>query len=465
MSGTNPRNRNLATITSTATQPASLPGLIKPRTGDAALDRWIGGVQERLEVREGRSNKFEQVVTRRDLVNLGVATVQQVMNPQVTPTTVPADTLGGAGSGIGGTPLTPDHFEETIRGLKLYTDLLKRIDDPTRFDDLPAKVRALLLPDIAAIDGTISAYVRRSDESISSAQESFASSLVEVRASVAKAAAGVRSVRWASANENRATAGLVTTVTARLDNFSGGAPGTATVESKMTAIADRATGLEAQYTLKVSAGGAMAGFGIAATTNVSGNATSAFIIQANKFAIVSSSYAGGLTNTPPASAIMFGTDSDGAYVGGNLKVTGKALIDGTATLTAGINSALGVNGSLTQTYGVHALSNVSGAAGLLGAGSNGANGVIGATTASGTGAAGVRGNASGAGNYGVYAFGGLSAAALYIDGACDIRAANYDTGTATATFVSTNKPGGNSSNEWVRFYKAGVSGRIPWWPD
>ena len=65
-------------------------------------------------------------------------------------------------------------------------------------------------------------------------------------------------MQFASASLNRATAGLVTTITARLDNFSG-RPGTATVESKMTAIADRATGLEAQYTLKVSAGGAMAG--------------------------------------------------------------------------------------------------------------------------------------------------------------------------------------------------------------
>jgi uncharacterized protein YukE len=272
-----------------------------------------------------------------------------------------------------------DSLAEGIRSTKLITDIVKRIDDPTRFDDLHRRTRDALLAELAPITGRVSASIRTIQETFASAQESFAQTVTELQASVATAAAGVRQVSAASASANRAVATSVTQVTARLDNFSGGAPGTATVETKMTAIADRATGLEAQYVLKVSAGGYTAGIGLASTAGGVGGAapSSAFIVQADKFAIVDSSYVGGLTNSPPASALLFGVDGDGAYVGGNLKVSGKAQIDGVTS--DGVTTwALLANTSGNAVNGVQGSSGTTAGAGIVGrAVHSGARGVRG----------------------------------------------------------------------------------------
>lgn len=325
----NPRNRDLSKVTRNATRPTRLPGLIVPTTGNAAVDRWIGAVTERLQVYEGGSTPFDKVLTGRDLVSMGVVTATQVTNPA----TVQAPTAAGVvvSTGRGTVVQSIDEFSKSIKATQLYTDLTRRIDDPSRFNQLHERTKAALLEELAPIDGKITSEIRRVEEQFSNASEAFAQDVTTLRASVARAAAGVRSVRFASANENRATAGIVTTVTARLDNFSGGAPGTATVESKMTAIADRATGLEAQYTVKVSAGGAIAGIGLGATAPVGGTPSSAIILQADKFAIVDSSYAGGLDNTPDASAVPFGVDSNGVYINAPLFVngtTGMSLVSG-----------------------------------------------------------------------------------------------------------------------------------------
>lgn len=314
------------------TRTARLPGLIVPSTGDRALDRWIGAATERFQAIEAAQTVASTATNASDTSR----TAGVVVN-----------------SGSGQQVLSFDAFAESIRHTKLYTDLTRRIDDPSRFDDLHERTRAVLLADLAPITGEVAASIRRVEEQVSTASESFAQTVDTLQASVRNAAAGVRQVRFASANENRATAGIVTTITARLNNFTGGAAGTATVESKMTAIADRSTGLEAQYTLKVTAGGAMAGYGVAATTNASGNATSAFIIQADKFAIVSSSYAGGLTTTPDVTKVPFGIDGTGIYMTGNVRIDGSLLV-GTVTAT-NLSAATGTfSGSLSAATGTFA---------------------------------------------------------------------------------------------------------------
>jgi len=318
--------------TAQATQRATLPGLELPRDAAPAQARFNRAVKEHLEVRQGtRGNPYERGLTLRDVD----ARLQSLGLTVSVSAAVPRTASGGgvATVGPGGTQtfIPFEALAEKLRSTKLFTDLTRRIDDPARFDDLPERTRALLLEDIAQVRQQADASIRRVDDVIKTATESFAQTVTTVQANISQAAAGVRQVQFASASLNRATAGLVTTITARLDNFSGGAPGTATVESKMTAIADRATGLEAQYTLKVSAGGAMAGFGLAATTNAAGNATSAFIIQADKFAIVSSSYSGGLTTSPDVTKIPFGIDGTGIFMTGNVRIDGDLLVTGTVT--------------------------------------------------------------------------------------------------------------------------------------
>jgi predicted phage tail protein len=72
----------------------------------------------------------------------------------------------------------------------------------------------------------------------------------------------------------------------RLDNQNGTG---ATMEQSFTTQANRATGLEAQYTVKVDLNGYVSGFGLASTLK-DGVPTSEFIINADKFAVIMPSY-------------------------------------------------------------------------------------------------------------------------------------------------------------------------------
>ena len=280
---------------------AKLPGLTVVSTGNVALDRWMQAVTERLEVREGsRGSDLERVVTQRDLKNGGfVQSTGQRAGSSFSGVMV----TGGDGT-VGTLPFSV--FESELRKTKLYSSLTKRLDDVTRFDDVPEKVRKLLLNDIASEAAKRGADIQRVEYKLQSAEESIAYTLQEVTAAVANASAGVREVTYASATANTATAGKVTQIQARLDDVGG-----VTIEESMIATADKVTGLEGQYTVKINAGGAVAGFGLAATENLAGATTSSFIVQADKFAVMMP----GLGN-----AIPFGVDAGGVYINGNLRV-------------------------------------------------------------------------------------------------------------------------------------------------
>lgn len=172
-----------------------------------------------------------------------------------------------------------------------------------------------------------------------------------VTASTEQSAAGVRQLVYATTESGRAQAGQITQLEASLGNYyQDGTPGRAILEDQMTVTADKIAGLNSQWTLKVQAGKAIAGIGLAATEDGDGGASSAFIVAADKFAVVDpSTYSGGLTNTPDTAHIPFGIDSNGIYMNSNVYIKGAMRVDaGGKTLSDGMRGSMSLNASGTS---------------------------------------------------------------------------------------------------------------------
>ena len=113
-------------------------------------------------------------------------------------------------------------------------------------------------------------------------------------------------------------------------------------------------GLLAQYTVKIDNNGAISGFGLA-SQEIDGSVESAFIVRADKFAIVQpTSTSTTLTGTPASASIPFTVDSDGRTI---IKSTviGSASISSanieslsTTKLTAGVAQASDFAGGIAQ---------------------------------------------------------------------------------------------------------------------
>ena len=113
-------------------------------------------------------------------------------------------------------------------------------------------------------------------------------------------------------------------------------------------------GLLSQYTVKIDDNGAVSGFGLA-SENVDGSVESAFIVRADKFAVVQpTSTSTTLTDTPASASIPFTVDSDGRTI---IKsgVIGSASISSanienlsTTKLTAGVGTASSFSGGKAQ---------------------------------------------------------------------------------------------------------------------
>lgn len=269
---------------------AKLPGI--PAVTQSNLLQVVQALVERSEVREGaRGNPFERAVTVRELKDMGFTGFgggYSGSNQTGSVLTVNPDGTYSA--------MSPDAFADSIRKSKLYHDLMKRLDDATRFDDLPEQIRAILLKDIAAEAAKRGADIQRVEYKLQSATESLAYTVEEVTASVAGSMAGVRETVFASAAETNATAGKVTQLVASLDGT-----GSATIEESLAVIANRTDGLTSQYMLKLNAGKAVTGFGLLASEDPTGLTESKFIIQADQFALTGTyTYMqGDMSSTPP----------------------------------------------------------------------------------------------------------------------------------------------------------------------
>lgn len=320
------------------TGPAKLPGLPAVAVqGNPALSRWMSAVNEHLEVRAGsRGNPAERVVTQRELAKLSSTITYLTQDKAAADSTVVLPLGGGLSASV-----AIEAFAEAIRSTRLYRDLMRRLDDPDRFDDLPQLVREALLASLSEEAAQRGAEVSRVEKLVQSKHSSLSLVVETLTAAVEQAAAGVREVSFASAETNRAQAGKIVQLEASLGKYyQDGTPGRALLEQQMTVTADRIEGLRAQYTLKVQAGGALAGYGIAAE-EVNGRPSSAFIISADKFAIVSPSYSGGLTTTPDLQHIPFGVDANGIYLNNNVYIKGNIRIDaGGRRLIDGLRGSL-----------------------------------------------------------------------------------------------------------------------------
>lgn len=313
------------------TGPARLPGLPVLKTTDQALARWAQAVAEHLEVRAGaRGHPLDRAATQRDLKNAGMT--REGLSQAIG---APASLLVRGTDGSVGS-LSVSAFVESIRNTALYQDLLRKLDDPGRFDAQPDEIRAMLLKRLDEEAQLRGADVRRLDGKLQSVSNSLAYSVQEVTAAVEGSLAGVREVAFASASASQAQAGRVTQLVASLDGT-----GSSTIEESLVVIADRTAGLSAQAMLKLNAGGAMAGIGLMATEDPDGTTESVVLIQASKFALVGDADVIADPMNPPLNRVPFGYDSatNTLYLNGQVRINSGGVSLADAASTAGLTIA------------------------------------------------------------------------------------------------------------------------------
>lgn len=369
---------------------AKLPALPRVNPTDPALARWVAAVTERLEVREGsRGDAAERVLTVRDLAGVDIAKLCRVLSARPTfgPGGLEIDLGGGVTASV-----SAQQFAAAIQQSSLFKALSQQIDDPTRFNNLAQEVRAALARSVLDEAAQRGADIRRVETVVQDQARSLAMVSETLTAAVETAQAGVREVQVASVTADEARAEQITQLEARLSvdvastdllptlpaspyatlaalvsavptgdprkfyrvtnpdadadpltndaellyrwngstYVNAGTGNSAKIEERMSAVASRADGLEAQYTLKLNAGGAVAGIGLAATSSAAGVGSSALILQADKIAFVGASETVGTgpgeidPASPGAARIPFGVDTvtGTVYINGSLKVGG-----------------------------------------------------------------------------------------------------------------------------------------------
>lgn len=363
---------------------AKLPALPRVNLADPALARWVAAVTERLEVREGsRGDAAERVLTVRDLAGVDIAKLGRVLSARPTfgPGGLEIDLGGGVTASV-----SAQQFAAAIQQSSLFKALSQQIDDPTRFNNLAQEVRAALARSVLDEAVQRGADISRVETVVQDQARSLAIVSETLTAAVETAQAGVREVQVASVTADESRAEQITQLEARLMvdvasnellpplpdapyatlaaleaaapagdpnkfyrvagalvgdpdtlyRWSGtayvnaGEGVTARIEERMSAVASRTNGLESQYTLKLNAGGAVAGIGLAATSSTAGVGSSALILQADKIAFVGSSETVGTgpgeidPTSPGTNRIPFGVDTvtGTVYINGSLKVGG-----------------------------------------------------------------------------------------------------------------------------------------------
>ena len=281
---------------------SKLPAI--PAINNGSLENAVAKLKEIVEIREGRrGSKYEQAVTWRDLWEVGLVAFDRGGNWIFNQAdgAVQGTTLINQSSAMRST------LEEEIRNSRAFKELFSRINSPESLAGFPDEVRAALERDIADIAKEYGAAIRQIDTVIQNMNRSFAMRLTEITAATESAQAGVRHLVFASATRDKAQAGDITQVRARLDNFGGTG---VTVEQKMVATVDRVNGLSGTYTVKIDANGKFAGFVLAVDAPVGQPAISQFLINADQLAFFSNN----------GKVSPFGADANGVYMNGQVRI-------------------------------------------------------------------------------------------------------------------------------------------------
>lgn len=298
------RNRNMVSVGASNSQRAQLPGLpAVPRSIDSNLYSFLESVKERLEVREGsRGNPFEAVVTRRDLRNMGL----------LTPSGASSLNSAEANDGLvlstdsGLTTISVNDLVDKIKASRAFQSLVKRLDDPSRFEHYPTAIQDVLLASLAEEAAKRGADIQLLEQKMQTDLQSLALRVQTITASVSVATAGIRETQFAYATESTAQAAKITQLEASLGNYyQDGTEGKVSLEETLEVEADRLRGLFANYQVKLTAGGAFGAFSLSAYESPDQEETvSQFLIAADKFAFT----------TPSGETFPFVADASGVYL-------------------------------------------------------------------------------------------------------------------------------------------------------
>ena len=287
---------------------AKLPSI--PSVGPDSVENAVAKIKEIVETREGRrGSKYDQVVTWRDLWNVGLIAFNRggdlIFN----------DANGGVQglTIVNKSPGMRSALEAEIRNSRAFKELFQRINSPEALEGFPDEVRAALSRDLADVAREFGAAIRKIETIIQTTSRSFAMRLQEITAATQTAQAGVRQLAFASATADKAQAGVITQVRARLDNFGGTG---VTVEQQIVATVDRVNGLSGKYTVKIDANGKFAGFVLAVDAPINQPPISQFLINADQLAFFAANGA----------VSPFGADANGIYMNGSVRInTGGGL--------------------------------------------------------------------------------------------------------------------------------------------
>lgn len=197
----------------------------------------------------------------------------------------------------------------------------------TQLLELISDVEDLDLSGVSATISNLDSRVTAAEGNITSqgsAISSLQSSVTDLETDTSANASAISSLNTEVSSidgELTAVSNSTTQLNARLDSFGGSG---VSVEQKFQATANEIDGLFGQYTLKIDADGHIAGFGLSIETSHSGNTTSNFIVNADRFAIVSSDTTRRVTNFSASGSVLTVTTASAhnMVVGDDVKFSG-----------------------------------------------------------------------------------------------------------------------------------------------
>jgi hypothetical protein len=197
---------------------------------------------------------------------------------------------------------------------------------------------------IQRIEGDVNT-VSSIQNSVATLNTSVTQSITTVNATIGSLSSTIQQEITARVSGDSSLAQSITTVSSTVNNLS------SSVQAETTARINADNSLFAQYTVKIDNNGHVSGFGLASET-VNGTTTSAFIIRADRFAVVDpSSTSNNLTNAPSSDSVPFAVVDGVVYLKDaqirDGSITNAKIVSLTANkITAGyINASIGLNGA------------------------------------------------------------------------------------------------------------------------